>query len=117
MTANFTGEAFQGYRLAACVVFDKTGTLTEGRPALAEIEPLGASADEFLALAAAAESSSEHPLAEATVQAAFARGLTPPEVEDFEALPGRGVRAEAAPTRNAERWTDKLHGEPLSTTG
>ena len=88
-----TGEAFQGYRLVRQVVFDKTGTLTEGRPILHEIELVDTSPDTLLAIAAAAEAASEHPLAEAIVSAAFERGVTPPEIEDFEAVAGKGVCA------------------------
>jgi len=75
------------------IVFDKTGTLTEGRPMVREIETLDVSEQELLAIAAAAEASSEHPLAQAVVKAAFERGATPPEVESFEAFPGKGVVA------------------------
>jgi Cu+-exporting ATPase len=89
-----TGEAFQTYRLVKRIVFDKTGTLTEGKPELREIEAPAADENELLALAAAAESSSEHPLAAAIVKAAFARSAVPPEVEGFEALPGKGVVAQ-----------------------
>ncbi len=88
-----TGEAFQGYRLATHIVFDKTGTLTEGRPLVREIETNGASEEELLAVAAAAEASSEHPLAQAIVAAAFERGLNPPDVTGFEAIPGKGIIA------------------------
>jgi Cu+-exporting ATPase len=88
-----TGEAFQGFRLVTHIVLDKTGTLTEGRPVVREVEALAASEQELLALAAAAEASSEHPLAQAVLRAAFERGVTPPEVDAFEALPGRGVIA------------------------
>jgi len=88
-----TGEAFQGYRLVNTVVFDKTGTLTEGKPLVQEVVPLGATEDELLAIAAAAEASSEHPLAQAIVNAAFQRGATPVKVEAFEAVPGQGVTA------------------------
>jgi heavy metal translocating P-type ATPase len=88
-----TGEAFQGFRLATQIVFDKTGTLTEGRPLLQAIEATGGDPNQVLALAAAAETASEHPLAKATLAAAFERALTPPAVERFEAVPGRGVRA------------------------
>src|SRR5258707_6912790 len=65
-----TGEAFQGFRTVKQIVLDKTGTLTEGRPVVREIEAL-VSEQELLALAAAAEASSEHPLAQAVVKAAF----------------------------------------------
>jgi P-type Cu+ transporter len=88
-----TGEAFQGFRLVKQIVLDKTGTLTEGRPVAREIEAISRSEQELLALAAAAEASSEHPLAQAVVAAAFERGATPPDVESFEALPGKGVIA------------------------
>ena len=88
-----TGEAFQGFRLVQRIVLDKTGTLTEGRPVVREITAIGLAESELLALAAAAEASSEHPLAQAVVTAAFERGVTPPDVESFEALPGKGVTA------------------------
>jgi len=91
-----TGEAFQGLRLATRVVFDKTGTLTEGKPRLLEIEPNGATSSELLATAAAAEAVSEHPLAKAVVRAALERNVAVAELEDFEALPGLGVRARLA---------------------
>ena len=93
-----TGEAFQGYRLVSKIVLDKTGTLTEGRPALREIVSAGISEDELLAFAAAAESASEHPLARAVVEAALERGVTPPSVDDFEAMPGLGVVARIGET-------------------
>ena len=88
-----TGEAFQGYRLATHIVFDKTGTLTEGQPRLQQIVAMGASEERLLAIAAAAESASEHPLAAAVMSAAMERGITPLELSDFTAVPGRGVRA------------------------
>jgi heavy metal translocating P-type ATPase len=88
-----TGEAFQGFRLATHVVFDKTGTLTEGKASLRELEATGGSEAELLGIAAAAEAASEHPLAKAVMAAALERNITPPDVESFEAVPGRGVRA------------------------
>lgn len=91
-----TGEAFQALRRVTTVIFDKTGTLTEGRPALREINPYGVAADELLALAAAVEVASEHPLAQAVVEAAFARGLGIPEITNFEAISGQGVVATLA---------------------
>jgi len=75
-------------------VLDKTGTLTEGRPLVREIEAIRSRGeDELLALAAAAEACSEHPLAHAVVEAAFERHVTPPAIDSFEALPGKGVIA------------------------
>lgn len=91
-----TGEAFQGYRLVDQIAFDKTGTLTEGKPRVQEIDTVSGDKDNLLALAAAAEASSEHPLGEAIVGAAFEARLTPPDVESFEATPGRGVAARIA---------------------
>lgn len=88
-----TGEAFQALRRVQRVVFDKTGTLTEGRPAVRQIVPIGTTEQELLAVAAAVEVGSEHPLARAVVEEAFNRGLTLSEVQGFEAVPGKGVRA------------------------
>ena len=84
-------------RLAACdlLVIDKTGTLTEGRPELAEaVAAAGVSEERLLALAAALETGSEHPLAKAVVRAAAARNVPVPAARDFVAEPGAGVRAE-----------------------
>lgn len=91
-----TGEAFQGLRLVDTIVLDKTGTLTEGRPAVREIEVLDGTEAELVALAAAAELSSEHPLAQAVVREALERNAVPPEVTAFEAVPGKGVVAATA---------------------
>ncbi|WP_296379618.1 cation-translocating P-type ATPase [Reyranella sp.] len=88
-----TGEAFQGFRLVKKIVLDKTGTLTEGRPTVREIEAVGGQERELLAVAAAAEARSEHPVAQALVEAAFERSITPPDVTSFQAFPGRGVVA------------------------
>lgn len=88
-----TGEAFQALRRVQRVVFDKTGTLTEGRPALREIVTVGCTEKELLTVAASAEASSEHPLGRAVVEQAFERGIAPAEVQGFEAIVGRGVRA------------------------
>ena len=87
-----TGEAFQSLRLVTRIVLDKTGTLTVGRPVVKEVVALG-SPEDLMALAAAAEASSEHPLGQAILNAALDRGLRIPRVEDFEAVTGRGVSA------------------------
>jgi Cu+-exporting ATPase len=82
------------------VVLDKTGTLTVGRPVVTDVVPAaGATADEVLALAAAAEQASEHPLAEAVLAEAKSRGVALPPIEEFRALPGLGVDAVAADGR------------------
>ncbi len=87
-----TGEAFQAFGSVRHIVLDKTGTLTEGRPVVRELEAL-ADPDELLALAAAAEASSEHPLAQAVLSAALDRDLAVPAVEEFESVTGQGVSA------------------------
>jgi P-type E1-E2 ATPase len=94
------------------VVFDKTGTLTEGRPALREIVAVTGTEADLLAVAAAAESSSEHPLARAIVEEAFRRGIHLQDVDQFIAVTGRGVRARLA-------GCDVLVGSPafLATQG
>ncbi|MFI6091149.1 heavy metal translocating P-type ATPase [Streptomyces sp. NPDC051218] len=78
------------------VAVDKTGTLTEGTPQVTAVHALpgsGLTDDTLLALAAAAEHRSEHPLARAVVRAARARGLHVPSVTDFASEPGVGVSA------------------------
>jgi heavy metal translocating P-type ATPase len=87
-----TGEAFQQFGKVTHVVLDKTGTLTEGRPAVREVRAVNDEA-ELLAVAAAAEANSEHPLARAVVDAAGARGLDLPAVEQFSSITGFGVTA------------------------
>jgi Cu2+-exporting ATPase len=77
------------------VIFDKTGTLTKGQPALAAVAPApGATEAEVLALAAAVEADSEHPLARAIVEAAKSLGASGQTATGFEAMAGRGARAE-----------------------
>ncbi|OGO27684.1 MAG: ATPase P, partial [Chloroflexi bacterium RBG_16_52_11] len=77
------------------VIFDKTGTLTEGKPQVVEIMAVGnpLAEDELLRLVASAEQSSEHPLAQAVVEKARAGNLALEAVEEFEAIPGHGLRA------------------------
>ncbi|MGH7059945.1 MAG: copper-translocating P-type ATPase, partial [Stellaceae bacterium] len=84
-------EALERARRVDLVVLDKTGTLTEGRPQVTEIVALGIGEAELLALAAAAQSGSEHPLAGAVL--ARAQGLALPHLEEFRAHPGRGLVA------------------------
>jgi Cu+-exporting ATPase len=94
------GAALETAQRVTAVVLDKTGTLTRGEPEVAAVVPLGgladSSEDELLALAAAAERGSEHPLAEAIVREAERRGLEIPAASRFAAVPGGGVRAEVA---------------------
>jgi Cu2+-exporting ATPase len=87
-------QAFERARNLDTVIFDKTGTLTEGRFGVSDVVALGdRSDDDVLALAAALESRSEHPIAEGIVTAARERDLTVGEAQDFENLKGRGARA------------------------
>lgn len=75
------------------VVFDKTGTLTTGHPEVVDTETEGGrSTVDLISIAASVEQASEHPLAKAIVAAARARGVRIRPVEEFEALPGQGVR-------------------------
>jgi cadmium-exporting ATPase len=76
------------------VAFDKTGTLTRGRPALAQVTAFGGTTEqEALALAAAVEAGSEHPIAAAITAGARDRGLDIPTARDARALPGAGMEA------------------------
>jgi len=75
------------------VALDKTGTLSEGRPRVAEVVALSGTEEDVLALAAAVEARSEHPLARAVVLAAERRGVSFTAATDFVAVPGKGARA------------------------
>ncbi len=85
-------EALERFARASTLIVDKTGTLTEGRPRLTDVEAEGMAEDALLALAAALERGSEHPLAEAILAGARERGLDLEEATDFEAVTGKGVR-------------------------
>lgn len=86
--------ALERMRTVDIVLFDKTGTLTTGEPELMDIAVAdGVGEDELLALAAAVESDSEHPVARAIVRAARDRNLELPSAGSFTSLTGRGVRA------------------------
>jgi Cd2+/Zn2+-exporting ATPase len=91
----FKGGAYlEGLAAVKAVAFDKTGTLTRGRPAVTDVLTFnGITEAELLALAAAAEARSEHPLAKAIVRAAEEQGLALAPAEDFQATPGRGIEA------------------------
>ena len=94
------GESLETAEKVRAVVLDKTGTITEGRPSVTDVVTLGRPGDgrlgeaELLALVAAAEVGSEHPLGEAIVREATERGLELPEARAFAAMAGHGVRAE-----------------------
>ena len=86
-------EALERAHRTEVVVLDKTGTLTIGRPQVTDILTNDVGEDELLRLAASAERTSEHPLGQAVVSAAKARGLSLADAEGFRALPGQGIRA------------------------
>ncbi|WP_370530178.1 heavy metal translocating P-type ATPase [Gordonia polyisoprenivorans] len=86
--------ALESMRTVDAVLFDKTGTLTKGEPAVTAVVPTPAhSSDDVLAVAASAESGSEHPLARAIVQAARSEGLNIAPAQDFSSSPAVGVTA------------------------
>jgi Cu+-exporting ATPase len=90
-------DALQTASSLTHVVVDKTGTLTEGRPAVTGLHPIpGGDEAELLLWAASLESGSEHPLAEAVLTAQMERGGSLLSLDNFSAVPGRGVRAELA---------------------
>ena len=95
-----SAEALENLRSVGTVVLDKTGTVTRGKPAVTDITVAtradgspAMSEKALLKLAAALERSSEHPLAEAIMAECEARGIVARMVEDFTAVPGRGVTA------------------------
>ena len=91
------GEALQALRDVTVIALDKTGTLTKGRPELTDLVPAeGFEYNEVLALVAAIETRSEHPIAEAIVTAAKQRDITLAPIEGFDATPGFGVSAKVA---------------------
>ena len=88
-------EALQAFEKVDTLVIDKTGTLTEGKPKLIAIETIGGmDENELLALTAAVEARSEHPLAHAIVSAANERKLKLGEPENFEVQVGAGISAQ-----------------------
>jgi Cu+-exporting ATPase len=90
-------EALERFAGVDTLIVDKTGTLTEGKPVLTEVVTAnGISEAELLALAASLEKASEHPLADAIVEGAKARGVTLLSTDGFEAVTGKGVKGTVA---------------------
>jgi len=87
-----SGEALETAGHIDTVLMDKTGTLTAGRPQLVSIAPAGMTSDDLIALTAALEAGSEHPIAAAITGYAAEHGLSVPPVTDFQAVFGKGVR-------------------------
>ena len=102
-------EALESAHAVDAVAFDKTGTLTVGKPALVAFEAHNAERDSMLALAAAAQAGSEHPLAKAVVEAA--KGMQTERATNVKAVAGRGVEASVSGARLAlgsGRWMGEL---------
>ena len=88
------GEHLETAHQIDTVILDKTGTITNGKPVLTDIEPInGWEEEQLLKLVAAAEKPSEHPLAQAIVEAAYERNYSLVEATDFQSTPGYGIRA------------------------
>jgi Cu+-exporting ATPase len=91
------GESLETAHLLQAIVLDKTGTITRGEPQLTDVFTTArVSEEELLRLAASAERGSEHPLGEAIVRAAEARGLQLSEASNFKAVAGHGIEAEVS---------------------
>ena len=105
-------EALETFEKIDTIVVDKTGTLTEGKPKLVSVEPeSGFDADELLALVAAIEVASEHPLAAAIVEGARDKDVQFEAASDFQSVTGEGVEAMAEGKRVAignEKMMDRL---------
>ncbi len=87
-------QALESFEKISTIVVDKTGTLTEGKPRLIDVQTIQ-DIDEhhMLSIVAAAERSSEHPLASAIVQGAVERGIDSMQVDDFNSVTGKGIQA------------------------
>ncbi|HSE89310.1 MAG TPA: heavy metal translocating P-type ATPase [Candidatus Binatia bacterium] len=89
------GEALQTARGLQTVILDKTGTITHGKPVLTDVIVANESDERtLLRVAGGVEKSSEHPLAAAIVEGAMNRGITLPDAENFNAIPGHGIEAD-----------------------
>jgi len=90
-----TGEAIQTMKDVHTIVFDKTGTITKGKPEVTDVLGMnGFKEEEVLRLAGSVEVSSEHPLGIAIAEAARSRGISLAGVSNFEAISGKGVKAQ-----------------------
>ena len=93
------GEYLEKAEKLNAVVFDKTGTLTKGEPEVTEIVTFDGTEEDVILSAAIAEKGSEHPLAEAIIKRANMMGISIPDAEAFEAIPGHGVGLASAEKR------------------
>ncbi len=104
-------EALERAHAITAVAFDKTGTLTAGRPQLLVLESADGDTDALLALSAAIQSASPHPLARAVLERAQARGIDARAATEVQALPGRGMAASVGSRRlrlGSRRLMDEL---------
>lgn len=88
-----SGEALELAHSVDCVVLDKTGTITEGRPTVTDVIPINATKDGLLEIAGTMEAGSEHPLAEAILEYVNKGNITIKQVEEFQSVSGRGLKA------------------------
>jgi len=86
------GEALERGRNLDVIMFDKTGTLTEGKPLVTDLVAFGVSEEEVLSLAAAIETHSEHPLAQAIINASKEKKLVLDSVSNVESITGKGIQ-------------------------
>ena len=110
-------EAVERLRDVDTLVVDKTGTLTVGKPALVDLLTGNMDEKEILGLVASLERASEHPLAQAIVEGAQARGATLQKVEEFEAVTGQGVRGRVAGrdvAAGSRRFMERFGGVPAA---
>ncbi|PSQ19212.1 heavy metal translocating P-type ATPase [Halobacteriales archaeon QS_8_69_26] len=125
-----SGDAFQVFPDVDHVVLDKTGTITVGDPAVSEVIPITDEApildkvdgvDQVIGTAASAEAFSEHPLADAVLDAAADRGVDYPDPLGFESVTGRGVRATvdwaALPTADGSSDDGRVPGDTVGEPG
>ena len=117
-----SADALQKLGSVSMLVVDKTGTLTTGKPSVVAVEPApGVAEQDLLRFAAAVEQSSEHPLGQAIVAAAAERGLSLPDVRQFQSLAGQGIfgEVEGHPVRIGSAPfladADTLHLESLQS--
>ena len=88
-----SGQALETAHSIDTVVMDKTGTITEGKPKVTDVKAFGMEEDRLITIAAAMETGSEHPLAEAVCEYAKEKKITPVELQRFEAVFGQGIKA------------------------
>ncbi|MCC6611853.1 MAG: heavy metal translocating P-type ATPase [Anaerolineae bacterium] len=113
-----SGDALQTAQKLNTIVLDKTGTITHGKPTLTDVALARYQEEsEVLRLAASVEKASEHPLAQAIVEGAQARGLALANVEGFDAIPGHGVSAMVEGRRVLIGNLKLMQGEGIGLNG